>query len=268
MIDSYHLYLNETRVLLRRQSGFPWRRRVHALGEWRWDAERPSSLNLEGLQLKKRGRVDLHVYVGSGLCKFMTIILPPGLNGAEEQRAAGQAQLQHKLGLDPADWQCAVDVLAPPNKSVLCAVRHTLLERIQALSDALGFRLVSFKPFIAGIWNATHGRRSPAAEEESVLLMVENDAFTVLVDTNGVVESLSALSHSGEPDLIDREIRRVSYALGGGAEERIRLAVSPDLLELARAHPERLVHKGAAGTQILYADFRDLLLGTMAEAVA
>lgn len=268
MIDSYHLYVSEERVLLRRQSGFLWWRRVQAHGEWRWDPSTPYSLDLANLQLKKRGRADLHVYVGSSLCKFMTIRLPMGLKGAEEQCAAGQAQLHHQLGLDPAEWQCAIDVLAPPHKSVLCAVRHTLLEGIRKLSDKHGFRLVSFKPFIAGIWNAAQEIRHSGTAEESVLLMVENDAFTVLVDRKGVVDSLSALSHNREPDLIDREIQRVSYSLGGGAEERIRLAVSPDLLDLARAYPARLLQSGAAGRKTLYADFRDLAFGTVAEAVA
>lgn len=265
MIDSYHLYISETRLLLRRESGFLWWRSVHAHGEWRWDAAMPSSLNLENVVLKKKLRSKLHVYVGSGLCKFMMVGLPPGLKNVEEERAAAQAQVHHQLGLVASEWRCAVDVVVAPNKSVVCAVRSSLLERIQNLSDEYGFRLVSFKPFVAGIWNAALEMRLPQASGESVLMVVENNAFTILVDRTGVVESISALSHNSEPDLVEREIRRVGLSLGSGAAASVRLAVSPEVRDLVQAHAPRVLQKGATGAPTLYADFRDLFFDPAVE---
>jgi hypothetical protein len=258
MIDSYHLYISETRLLLRRRRGFLWWRKVSAAGEWHWDAAKPSSLQLEQLRPATKWRADLHVVVGSGLCKFMALSLPPGLDSAEEQRAAGQAQFQHQLGLDPSEWQCAIDVAAAPGKSVLCAVRISMLERIRTLSQANGFRLVSFKPFVAGVWNAALALRHASGAGESVLLVVENEAFTVLIDRAGDLASINALAHAGEADLVEREIRRVGFSLGSDAEDSVRLALSPDMLALGQDHPQRLLTLPGRAAGELHADFRDL----------
>jgi hypothetical protein len=267
MIDSYHLYIDETRLLLRRQTGLLRWRRVEPHGEWKWDASRPLSLNLENLGIRKKFRSDLHVYVGSGLSKFMAIALPPGLQNAEEERAAGQAQVQHQLGLNASEWVCAVDAMPAPNKSVVCAVRRSLLERLQHVSDVHGFRLASFKPFVAGIWNTVRENKEDATSEESVLMVVENDAFTVLFERGGVIESISALSHGGEPDLVEREIKRVGYALGAMAEESVRLAVSRDMRSLANSQASRILLGADYLSMALYADFRDLLFASCAKEV-
>jgi hypothetical protein len=121
-----------------------------------------------------------------------------------------------------------------------------------------GMRLLSLRPFVAGAWNAL--QLSPAlAPDAGVLMLVEQDAFTIFTQNEGVIEAVSALAHRREADLVNREVRRMAYALGDDAQRRIRLALVPGLAPLAHLHADKIVRRDDYLKQALYADFRDLL---------
>lgn len=267
MIDSYHLFISEKGMLLRRQSGMLWWRRVEAQGAWHCDAGHPASLQLARLMVKKKWRSHLHVYVSSGLCKFMAINLPSGLKNDEERRAAGQAQMQHQLGLSVAEWVCAVDVAAAHGKSVVCALRISLLDGIRALAVANNFQLVSVKPFVAGIWNEARAL-GKSATGVAVLMVVENTAFTVMLARDGIVESINALTHDNEPDLVEREIRRVGLALGTDAADSIQLALLADTQAFTGIQASRILRRRGSTRHALYPDFRDLAFAATCEGTA
>lgn len=261
MIDAYHVYLSASVVLVRRQTGF-WRwRRIEELARWQWDAGVPASLDFGALPLRARRHATLSVYAGSALGKFMALDLPAGLSGEHEERAAAQAQMQHQLGLNPAQWEFTLDRVPAPGKSVACALRADVVARVRQLARERGLRLLSIRPFVAGVWNAVQRRRTPAAAASgaSALMAVESDAYTIVIENDGVLESMSALSHRREADVVNRELRRMAYAPGADAQRQIRLAVSGDSVGLALAHADKIVARGDYLRHALYADFRDLL---------
>lgn len=264
MNESLHLYLNGTQALLRRQSGWPWRRGVAPVAAFAWDAQHPASLvfaGLPGLGKTPPGRISLprtlHVYAGSALCRFMAVDLPPGLRDEAEARAAAQGQMQHQLGLQPGDWEFSLDRAAGAGKSVACAARRVVVERVRALAQEHGLRLVSFRPFIAGVWNALHEKR--AAAPDAALLAVEHDAFTTFIERAGKLDAVGSLAHQRPDDLAERELRRLSYSFGGDAQETIRLLLPEALRTQATAHAGKMPRRADYLHAGLYADFRDLL---------
>ena len=56
MIDSYHVYLNASEVLVRRQTGWGRWRHIEELARWQWDAATPASLDFDALVLRQIGR--------------------------------------------------------------------------------------------------------------------------------------------------------------------------------------------------------------------
>ncbi len=260
MTEAIHLYIGGKQVIARRQSGYPWRRRTEPLGAWDWDAAAPSSLTFDQLALPTKRRVNLHVYVGSALSRFMALALPAGLRDLGEQRAAAQAQMQQQLGLNPADWNFTLDPQRPPAKSVVCAVRRNVIERIEALSTQHGLRLMSLQPYVAGVWNAFQERKNAP---ESALIAIEEDAFTVFVASAGALESMSTLYHRRESGLVEREIKRLGMS-AGGVEQEIGVALSNGLAGMAQTNPDRILLKAAYLKEAIYADFRDLLFASEA----
>lgn len=262
MIDSYHLYLSASEAMLRRQSGMPWRRRVEQLGAWRWDASRPASLMLERFAPRGRLRAPLHVYVGSALSKFMAFDLPVGLRSPQEQRAAAQAQMQHQLGLNAADWELALDAGTGVGKSVACAVPRQVSARVAMLASEHRLRLVSLRPYVTAVWNMVRAQNSRATDggAPSALLALEGDAFSILMERSGQMVAVSAMRHGREAGLVEREIKRLGYALGADGQSRIQLALSAQLDGIAPAHAGKIVRNPAGAPACLYIDFRDLLL--------
>lgn len=262
MIDAYHLYLNSSEAIVRRQIGWgPWRR-LEEVARWEWNADLASSLDFEALVLRKHRHATLTVYMGSALGKFMVLDLPVDLRSDDEARAAAQAQMQHQLGLQPEQWTFSVDRLPGGNQAVACALRADVFVRIGHLARTRGLRLVSLRPFAASSWNALQApHQTPAAtgEDAQALMLVEKDAFAIVIEKAGAIVSVNALSHRREAALIDREIRRMAYALGEDAQRHIRLALIPELLPLAQLHTDKLLQHEAYLRQPIYSDFRDLL---------
>lgn len=268
MIDAYYLYLNSSEAIVRRQTGWgPWRR-LEELARWEWNADLASSLDFESLVLRKHRHATLTVYMGSALGKFMLLDLPAGLRSEDETRAAAQAQMQHQLGLQPEQWTFSVDRLPGGNQAVACALRADVFARLGHVARTRGLRLVSLRPFAASSWNALQAplKASVAAiDGAQALMLVENDAFAIVIEKAGVIASINALSHRREPALIDREIRRMEYALGEDAQRHIRLALIPELLPLAQLHTDKVLQQHEYLGQPIYSDFRDLLFQPLAQ---
>ncbi|HYD82135.1 MAG TPA: hypothetical protein VEC06_20205 [Paucimonas sp.] len=266
MNESMHLYVTGRRVLARRKSGVLRWQRVEPAGEWAWDTANPASLRFGEPDAAGKGRrTDLHVYVGSALSKFLVLDLPAGLRDRDESRAAAQAQIQHQLGLHGADWVFALDLAPAPAKSVVCAVPRDFMERIRELARERNLRLVSLRPYVSGVWNAF---RQDDASAHPVLMAVEEDAFTLLVARQGVLQSMSSLRHGRESDLIEREIKRVELSVGADARRHIRLALPPDLLAMAGTNADKLLRQADGTKSGLHADFRDLLFAAAVDTAA
>lgn len=262
MIDAYHIYLNASEVMLRRQTGWGRWRRVEELARWQWNASTPASLNFDPLELRKRRYATLAVHVGSALGKFMMLQLPPGLQGEQEERAATEAQMQHQLGLNPGQWEFTLDHLPARGNIVACALRADIGARLRQLANEHSLRLLSVRPYVAGVWNAMQlwrGPTPPASDGGSAVMMVERDAFTIVIEKKGAMEAMSAMTHRREAEVINREIRRMAYSLGEDAQRHVYLAVAGELLPLAHLHADKVVRQEDYLQPILYADFRDLL---------
>lgn len=256
MTDSFHLYLNGRQAWLRRRTGWPWRQTVSALGQWDWDAAAPATLTLAPA-LAKGGR--LHVYFGSALCRFGAVVLPAGLGDDAEQLAVAGAHMQVQLGLAPADWTLTLDAAAGPDgKANICAVRRTLLARLETLAREHDLRLVSATPFVTGVWNAFDQRRPAQLQGDHALVAVEDDAFTLITARAGALASLSSLSHGCEPELLGRELKRLALSMGGNGEP-IRLALSSAVAPMGQAYGSKVLKRADFCAPALQADFRDLL---------
>ncbi|MES2298131.1 MAG: hypothetical protein V4582_13885 [Pseudomonadota bacterium] len=258
MSNSYHLYLTSSQAFLRTRSGMPWSRTIAQLGEWRWDASAPASLQLPIAKSPARRRPQLHVYAGSGLCKFMTLALPSGLRDHDERTALVQAQMQRQLGINGSDWEFTFDTGPAEVNTIACALRRPVLERIHELSTEYGLRLMSVKPFVAGVWNAFRNRHASPPEAESVLIAIEDDAYTVLVARSTTLKAMSTLSHRGEHGLVEREVKRLGLSAGANAHD-IRLAISQSVTSLAKDRATMILQKRDYLQLALYPDFRDLL---------
>lgn len=262
MIDAYHMYLTASEVRVRRQTGWGYWRRVEELASWQWNAGSPESLTFEPLVLRKHRYATLVVHVGSALSKFMILELPVGLQNEQEEQAAAQAQMQHQLGLSLGQWEYTLDQLPVRGKVVVCALRADIGMRLRQLASARGLRLFSLRPYVVGVWNAMqqrHGSPAPVSDGGRALMMVETDAFTIVIEKNGTMKAMSAMAHRREADVINREIRRMAYSLDENAQGSIRLAVVGEILPQVQSHTEKVLRCNDYLEPILYADFRDLL---------
>jgi hypothetical protein len=270
MIDAYHIYINASEVMLRRQTGWGRWRRIEELARWQWESATPASLNFAALELRKRRYATLAVHVGSALGKFMMLQLPPGLQGEQEERTAAEAQMQHQLGLNPGQWEFTLDHLPARGKVVACALRADIGARLRQLANEHSLRLLSVRPYVAGVWNAVQlwrGPTAPASDGGSAVMMVERDAFTIVIEKNGAMEAMSAMTHRRESEMINREMRRMAYSLGEDAQGQIRLAIVGELLPLAQLHAEKMLQLDDYLQPVLYADFRDLLFQPPAQVM-
>ncbi|CAM3143767.1 hypothetical protein [Janthinobacterium lividum] len=260
MIDAYHVYLNASEVMLRRQTGWGRWRRVEEIARWQWDAGTPASLNFDALKLRKRRYATLYVHVGSALGKFMMLRLPSELQGEQEERAAAEAQMQHQLGLNAGQWEFTLDHLPTRGKIVACALRADIGARLRQLANEHSLRLLSVRPYVAGVWNAMQLLRGPATLNGGrAVMMVERDAFTIVIEKEGKMDAMSTMIHRCETEVINREIRRMAYSLGEDAQRHVYLAVAGELLPLAQLHADKVVRHEDFLQPNLYADFRDLL---------
>ncbi len=262
MNESLHLYINGSQALLRRQSGWPWRRNVEHISEFEWDVEQPITLRLTGLNETERRLLEpkraLHVYLGSALCRFMAIDLPLGLRDNVEALAAAKGLMLQKLGLQSGDWEFSLDRVVGNGKSVVCAARRSVIDRAKALAHEQGLQLASLRPFISAIWNALEEKTIGSGRTTGVLA-VEYDAFTVFIERSGSLDSLSSLSHQRPDDLIEREIRRLSYAFDGDEQETVHLLLPAHLLAQGIGHSDKIARRTHFLRSGLYSDFRDLL---------
>ncbi|MDN2704473.1 hypothetical protein O0881_21050 [Janthinobacterium sp. SUN100] len=268
MIDAYHIYLNGSEVMLRRQTGWGRWYRVEDITRWQWDAGTPASLNFDAIELRKRRYATLAVHVGSALGKFMIFQLPPGLQGEQEERAAAEAQMQYQLGLNPGQWEFTLDHLPARGKVVACALRADIVARLRQVAREHGLRLLSVRPYVAGVWNAMQLRCGPATLNDGrAMMMVERDAFTIVIEKEGKMDAMSAMTHRREAEVINREIRRMAYSLGEDAQRHAYLMVAGELLPLAQLHVDKVVRHENLLQPILYADFRDLLFHPPAQGI-
>ena len=232
---------------------------MEVLDEWEWDAATPSSLNFDRIKAVKERRSRLYVYAGSALIKLLTIKLPANLQEGREQKLAAQAHMQDQLGLNPEEWELAIDLARLPVASTVCAIRRSFMNRVRELSTQNNLRLVSLKPFVAGVWNAFQNKQMPVSGTRSALIMIERDAFTTVVDQSGTVELITTLLHMQEGDLVERELRRLAFSGNEIASSNIRLAIPNDLLDLANNHWDKALRQSDYLQPAKYADFRDLL---------
>jgi hypothetical protein len=267
MNESLHLYLTGSACRLRREQGLAWRRRVTPAGEGEWDG---ALLDGDGLELAAPGRRwrrrTLHVHLGSALCRFMVAALPQGLRDDTERQAAAAAQMRHQLGLDGAEWTCALDAAAHDRSApgtIVCAVRLAVMVQLRRLADVNRLALVSVRPFATTVWNAARAGTTDAA----TLIVVEDDAFTLFVAGSAGLETVSTMGHRRESELIERELRRVALAAGaqGGA---VHLAMPAHLDAMAPASAVRGLTRQAHLDREHYADFRDLLFRQAPEDAA
>ncbi len=259
MIESFHLYITGKEAYLRRQTGLPWRRRVEVVDQWHWDPAVPASLLRASMGVKKWYRPRLHVYVGSALCKFMAVALPLELHAIDELRAAGQAKMQHQLGLNAADWVFTLDSASPGGKAIVCAARRNVMDRVHELTAKTGLRLWSLKPYVVGIWNVAQKKVRAATPSATALIAIEEDAFTVWMTRAGILDAMNTLGHAREPELVSREMKRLAFILGDDANENIGLALAPSLSSMMPPNAGKLLLRSAYVKENRYADFRDLL---------
>ena len=258
MIEAFHIYLTSTRVRVRRQGGLPWNRPVTALPESAWSADVPASLALSLPERRSTLRPSLHVHVGSALCKFMAIDMPAHARDADERLAIAQAHMQHQLGLAREEWTFSMEASWSGTRPVACAMRRTLISRVEQLSAHHGLSLRSLRPFVGGVWNGFDARQEGREVDRCALLAIEDDAFTVMVAEGGALVSVSTMSHGSEADLVAREIGRLGIAHGANVEARVALAVSDAAWRTSAGGFARPATADGPAVP-LCADFRDLL---------
>jgi len=263
MINQLHVYLTGDRILLRRQTGWLWRREMEPLEPLRWNADDPATLTLPPTT-RAFPRASLHVYLGAALCQLMTLKIPASGLGRGEAQVIALATLQHELGLPPGEWDCALDDAYPAGKSPACAMRRSLLDRLRAAATQGGYQLVSVRPLAACLWNIAREQPGWHDAASKALLSIEDDAFSVLVEHAGVLSSVLTLPHNGEPGLVERELRRIGYSVEGDMPVNARLALCNDRLNLLCRPQQRLSLTPGGGA--LFADFRDLFFDAAEDA--
>lgn len=265
MIERLHLYLTANRAHLRLQTGVPRRPEIVPLESVDWDAGDPATLKLLG-QAGRFLRTPLHVYVGSALCRLIVLDILDGIDDLTEKQAISLATMAHDLGISAADWVCAVDSPSADSKSVACAIRLSLLTRLNAMAMESRWRLASVRPLAGVLWNAVQLPDWTAADPRA-LLVVEEDAFSVIAASDHRINSVLALPHGGERGLVERERMRLAYSSLGGEVKDLRLGLAEGCRDMAVGSLSR--HSLAANArQVYFADFRDMFFDVAAEAIA
>jgi hypothetical protein len=263
MIESYHLYLTASEVFFRRESGLLWWKKIEHLGQGKWSATSSISQIFNDLKLDNKYRKNLHVYVGSSLCKFMVVDLPPNLHKEQEQQLMLQAHMQHQLGLNGSEWNFTFDRVRQPQKAIVCAVRRNIMAQLDNFTLEKKLKLVSLKPYVAGIWNVF--QQAQKHQEKLALIAVESDAFSVMISQSGILESMSTLSHNKEHNLVEREIKRLNVSLGGDDRQEIYLALNTGLSNITHSNGGKVLFADEYLKKTLYADFRELSFCANAE---
>lgn len=257
--DSYHVYLTGSAVHARRRISL-FRRRIDAAGMWPWQAAMPASLDLRRLNPNNESPITLHVHVGAALSKLMTLALPQDLHREEEVQRVAQAQMRDQLGLQPMEWEIAVD--APTaGMAVACAVRRNVMQAIRDAANGAGLKLRSVRPYAATIWNAVQ-EKSRTGQPMSALVVVESDAYSLLVEKDGKLVSASAMPHLGRFDLIERDLQRLALTHAEITAESILVAAGDEGAAALRHGAHRRVRRTEFLNQDSYPDFRDLLFAT------
>lgn len=267
MIESFHLYLNGRQARFRRQSGFPWQRKLVELPLLEWSAQDMASLDFNALDIGKRRRAaPLHVCLGSALCKFMLVDMPSDAVDEHEQSLIAEARMRQHFGLHLGEWIYKAYVGKVRTQAVVCAVRADLVAHIRSQAGMHGLKLVSLQPYAAILWNLLVEQFGGQDVQQAGLLAVEDDAFTLFLAKSDVVTSLNALIHNREVDLVERELRRVGLSAGMEMRDAVRLAVSNEFAGAAVFDRNRLLVRTEDRSNMLEHDFRDLLIGTVARA--
>jgi hypothetical protein len=260
MTESLHLYLNSSTCLLRRRAGWPWKRRVSALGQFDWTADDLASLRLTLPVRGTRRNASLHVVLGAALCKFMIVEVPVQLIDPVERALVGAASMRRHFGLLAGEWECTADIRPAAGQAIVCAVRISLIEHLRALAATHGLRLKSVRPYATVLWDAVCAQRVDG--DETGLLAVEDDAFTVIMARAGKVVSVHALQHHDAAGLPERELRRIGLSAGPTMRSAMWLAVSANLACSADIDQDRLLRH----PDELSEEFKDLLMSPRVSA--
>ena len=128
----------------------------------------------------KSGRRRLHVLLGSSVCRFLLLENTRRLKGDSEVLALAVGLLKERLGLDPAEWTCAVD-RDWDRTALVCAVRSALLDELRASAVAADAKLASVRPWIGELLRVRNGQ----APKLGMLGVIEPDAVSLLSDRSG-----------------------------------------------------------------------------------
>jgi len=269
MIDSFHIYLNGTHAMVRRQSGLGWRKKIESVGEFEWNANDPSTLAIDTpTRCSKwlRRWSTMSFYVGSACCKFMAMDLPPEVKDEHELRAIAAAQVQYQLGLSVSDWCITLDITQPPGKSVACAIRRDLIDQIKQLVAKKKFRLISCQAYISSIWNEFEEQSND--NQPLALFALESDALTVVTAQGNNITLINTFLHGRSTTLIERELKRLRVALNTEAGQHIYIAQSVKPSDNVFLHGVIGVQPRVSTSLQLQANFSDLLILPNAESAS
>jgi hypothetical protein len=258
MTESLHLYMNSSTCLLRRQSGWPWKRTVAAFGHGSWHAHDPASLDLVLPGGGVRRGTALHVVLGASLCKFLVVDIPAEVVDPVERAVVAVARMRQHFALAPEDWDCTADARIGNSQATACAVRAALVKRLRVLAATHGLKLASVRPYASVLWDVVCAQRTDGAE--TGLLAVEDDAFTVIMARSGRVVALHALQQHGAAGLAERELRRIGLSAGPAMREAMWLAMPARLADGAEVDPARFLRSRDNWPGGMAADFQDLLI--------
>lgn len=208
---------------------------------------------LENINWSKRR--ELHVYLGSAICKFQITDLPGTVKEKELQTVAA-AQMAHRLGLNIAEWEFTCQADRRNNKIIICASRRAIVDRIKSLAKEKRLKLSSLKPFAAVVWNEV-GKIVDIANPGMSLIVAENDALTTFTAKAGILQAMNSFYHRQEAELINREVKRLQ--LSATAEHSVGIAVPAALRHIAASHLEKVLQKPQSASN-RGSDFTDMLL--------
>jgi hypothetical protein len=257
MNETFYLYLTGTTAYLRRTTGYFGRGPIDEVGQWEWDCLHPLSLNFDAVEgMGKERRRRLRVYLGSALCKFLVDELPDGVRD-DEYLDVASAQTAHKLGLTASEWEFTFQLRKSDRKIFTCALRKQVAERIRTLAAKHRLKLMSMTPFVAALWNESTKFSDDAASSNLSLIVVEEDSFTTLASSDGVIHSMNSFFHRSEADLVNREVNRLQFSFG--VEQNIGVALLEKLRPIVDHQPEKLIRVRQAQSQQRRHDFSDLM---------
>ena len=260
MTESLHLYLTNSKVYARKKTGLFWKAHIENIGEWDWSSRLPETLPLHLVIEKSNSKrlTQVYVYLGAALCKLMVVDLPPNLRDNSEKTVAAHAYMMQKLGLNIADWRSTIDATHGNRKAVVCAAQQSLLLCIEKMALAQSINVASISPYFRGVWNIFQKKRT--VKKRTALLALENDAFTIAIASNGVIDSVSTLMHQGESNIFDREIKRLHVSLGNDDQTEIFLACTETLVgKIPLNFTQNLLLAKDFQNHSIWMDFSDLM---------